>query len=129
MSNNGNETSHENNNLPATGDALPPWVVKMRQAAQSVIQPSDIEAIVRKQVDKAKEGDPAALKFVFEQVLGGAALKGATFVQNNFTSESRPDKPTPARPRSGEKIDVMSRRAAAGLPLNQLGDGPKDSEG
>lgn len=64
---------------------MPSWVLKMREAAQAAITEADLIDIVKMQVALAKKGNPAALKFVFDQVLGGAALKGATFVQQNFS--------------------------------------------
>jgi len=42
---------------------------------------------VKKQVERAKAGDAGAIKFVFDQVLGGP-LKGAQFVQNNFHGDT-----------------------------------------
>jgi hypothetical protein len=56
----------------------------MRAAAQAGITEDDVKEIVANQVARAKTGDQAALKFVFEQVLGGNELKGATFVQHNY---------------------------------------------
>jgi plasmid stability protein len=42
----------------------------LRAAMFNGITEDDVRAIVAKQVERAKEGDPASLKFVFEQVLG-----------------------------------------------------------
>src|SRR5690349_8466779 len=86
--------------ITMSGEVLPPWVAKMREAAMNSITEADIKEIVQAQVKRAKEGNAAALKFVFEQVLGGAQLQGATFVQNNYAAEAaaRPDKPTDAAP-------------------------------
>lgn len=102
---------------------IPAWMAVMRSAAMKAIGEDDIEQMIRAQVEAAKKGDRKALEFVFNTVLGGASLRGATFVQNVFTSDSSPALPTPERPGSNKKLDVMAARAAAGLPLHQVGDG------
>lgn len=105
---------------------MPPWMAMMRAAAMKAVNEEDIEAIVRKQVEKAKAGDQQALKFVFDHVLGGQQLKGATFVQNNFHGEGAdPNKPTPARPGTKSKLEKMRQRVAAGLPATNDKDGPE----
>lgn len=107
-----------------TQQVLPPWVMKMRQAAMDAISENDIKAIVQAQVERAKKGDANALKFIFDQVLGGAELKGATFVQNVYQGDGeRPDKPTAARPGSAEKIEVMRRRVESRNGACVGGDG------
>ncbi len=93
---------------------LPPWMAKMRAAATNAITETDIAEIVQNQVKRAKAGDQNAIKFVFDQVLGGAQLKGATFIQNNFGGES-PDKPTDAVPGTPAKLETIRRRVAAGM--------------
>lgn len=106
---------------------LPPWMLALRTAAQDAIKPADITEIVRQQVERAKKGDDKAIRFVFDYALGGSALKGATFVQNNFTGEAAPNRPTAARPGTNGKLRTMEQRAAAGLPLSRADDGPMDS--
>lgn len=98
--------------LPDPTAGLPPWMVLMRQAAMKCIRPGDIEQMVQAQIDKAKGGDEKALKFVFEQVLGGASLKGATFIQNVYPEA--PEKPAYCPPGSNGKIRKMQQRVAAG---------------
>lgn len=78
---------------PTAGPAVPAWVATMRAAAQKMVTPADIEQIVANQVEAAKRGDRNAIRFVFEQVLGGAQPKAATFIQNNYHG---PAEPTPA---------------------------------
>jgi len=97
---------------------VPAWIATMRKAAFASITPEDVEAIVKAQITRAKEGDKNAIKFVFEQLLGGAAMKGASFVQNNYNADSqeRPDQPTSQCPGSQSKIETMRRRVEAGLP-------------
>jgi len=104
---------------------MPPWMALMRRAAMKAVTEEDIAAIVRKQVEKAKTGDQAAMKFVFDHVLGGQQLRGATFVQNNFHGDADPNKPTAARPGTKAKIDRMRERVAAGLPATNDDDGPE----
>lgn len=67
-------------------NVLPPWMLALRQAAEEAINTTDVSEIVKKQVELAKGGDQRAAKFVFDQLLGGAALKGATFIQNNYAA-------------------------------------------
>ncbi len=95
---------------------MPSWVAAMRQAAMDGISEQDVREIVAHQVALAKDGDKNALKFVFDQVLGGAHIKGATFVQNNNYDGINPGKPTPHKPGSKEKVELMRRRVEAGLP-------------
>lgn len=94
---------------------LPAWVQNMRAAAQKVLKQEDVEEIVKNRVEAAKKGDKHAIRFVFDQVLGGVPVKAAQIVQNNFYGEAdRPDKPTKALPGSRAKIEAMRRRVASG---------------
>lgn len=116
------------NDLPSPfegGDGLPPWMSMMRNAAMKHVTQADIDQIVKSQMDLAKKGDRNAIKFVFDQLLGGASFRGATFVQNNYSTEDhkRPDKPSRAKPGSEEKIRLMRRRIEAGTDACQNGDG------
>lgn len=70
-------------------DGMPAWMVSMRRAAQEVVKEADIREIVQTQMQKAKSGDKEAIKFVFEQVLGGSAFKGATFIQTQKNYHGR----------------------------------------
>ena len=71
-------------------NGMPAWVIRMREAAQKCIKETDIEEMVQAQVALAKKGNPAALRFVFEQVLGGGSLKGMTLVQENHYAGDSP---------------------------------------
>ncbi len=104
---------------------LPNWMMAMRQAAMDAISEKDVKAIVRSQIDKAKQGDRNALRFVFDYVLGGQQMRGATFVQNNNYGDASPNQPTTARPGTTRKLGAMRRRAEAGLPLTADDDGPE----
>jgi hypothetical protein len=94
---------------------MPPWMAKMRAAVCDIITPGDIEEIVKNQVARAKSGDPAAIKFVFDQLLGGG-MKGATFIQNNNYGDEGAGKPSNAVPGTPAKLDLIRRRVEAGLP-------------
>ncbi len=118
--------SNSESNPPAPTHGLPPWMTMMRQAAMNCIKEADIEQMVQAQVDKAKAGDEKALKFVFEQVLGGASMKGATFVQNIYGET--PEKPTHCLPGSNGKIDKMQQRVAAGRGVFNDQDDQADVE-
>ena len=72
----------------------------------------------------AKKGEPKALKFVFDYVVGAQHFKGATFIQNNNYATGAPDHPTDDRPGTPAKLATMGRRAAAGLPRCRADDGP-----
>jgi hypothetical protein len=114
----GNKLLRQDDNF----DGLPPWLAQMRKAVLDGVSQEDIKEIVANQLKKAKEGDPHAIKFVFGQILGGDAFKGATFIQNNYHGKDEPSKPVDAKPGSKDKIDAMRRRVEAGLDLQQPGD-------
>lgn len=84
-------------------DSAPSWLTELRRAAADALKPEDVKAIIQHQIDAAKKGDRGAIKFVMEQLLGGAALKGATFVQNIY--EGR-EPPRDAAPR-GEQVEPV----------------------
>lgn len=106
-------------------EGLPPWLAAMRRAAMEGVTEKDVTDIVAHQIALAKKGDHKAIKFVFDQVLGGNQLKGATFIQNNTYGDA-PDatKPTKHAPGSNGKIETMRRRLNAGVPLTRSDDGP-----
>jgi hypothetical protein len=84
---------------PAPSTPVVNWIQAMRNAAQGALKQEDVEAIVANQVAKAKQGDQAAIKFVFDQLLGGP-MKGATFVQNVYNppaDEPAAEEPPPPR--------------------------------
>lgn len=101
-------------------EALPPWLAQMRRAAREGIAESDVTEIVKKQVELAKKGDQRALKFVFDTVLQGEQMKGATFIQNNNYGD--PAAPTNALPGTDSKLRKMQARRDAGLPLTDQRD-------
>ena len=86
-----------------------------------------MEAIIANQVKAAKEGNKDAIKFVFEQLLGGSHMRGATFIQNNWGKNADPRAPAMALPGSPDKIETMRRRVAAGLSPTAEGDAKPDA--
>jgi len=96
-------------------EVVPAWIQGLRQAAAGLLKQSDIEEIVKGQIKRAKAGDKNAIKFVFDQLLGGSYMRGATFIQNNYAGGNG-QKPggTKALPGSSEKVEEMRRRVTAG---------------
>jgi hypothetical protein len=83
--------------IPSTN----PWVAKLREAMFDAVTEADIQAIVKHLVEKAKKGDPAALKMVFEYLLGGP--KGpVTMTQNNLYLD-----PPAERPRTTDECEAV----------------------
>jgi hypothetical protein len=94
---------------------LPPWMAKMRRAAMDAISEEDIKAIVQNQVKRAKDGDAHAIRFVFDQVLGGGQMKGATFIQNNYPADDNPQKAVDLTKVSHEqRLEMVRRRVNSG---------------
>ncbi|HUX16240.1 MAG TPA: hypothetical protein VMW52_07185 [Phycisphaerae bacterium] len=103
---------------------VPPWIQRMREMSQKHLTEDVVESIVVGQIERAKKGDRNAIRFVFDQLMGGQALRGATFVQNNYGGDfcEPPDKPLP--PKGPARIEAMRRRAEQRRPLTDLGDEP-----
>ena len=104
---------------------VPSWITNLRSAAMNVLTQNDVEAIVKAQIAQAKKGDKNAIKFVFDQLLGGASIRGATFIQNNYPGED-PAKPTKAVPGTEDKIRRMRKRLAAGQSAFNPADNQRD---
>ena len=96
-----------------TRTMLPPWMVMMQAAARKLLSEADVEAIIQVQIDAAKKGDQKAARFVFEQLMGGAAMKGATFVQHVYPEGQRS---LPAAVDAVETPASLARPAAAVEP-------------
>jgi hypothetical protein len=118
--------------LPPASEAVAPWVQKLRAAMFDAITETDIQEIVKNLVKRAKDGDPGAVKMLFDYVLGGrqASTQAATIeTQNNLILP--PPRPTRARPGSRQKVLAMAERAQKGLSLNHdddAGFGGSDEE-
>jgi len=103
---------------------LPPWMQAMRDALAGTITQEELTAVMKAQIEKAKEGNTRAAKFVFDQVRLNTAPEHTTLIQNNYHDGAKPPKkPTPALPGSEEKIEIMRRRLEAGVPLTHRMDG------
>lgn len=99
--------------------AVAGWQASLRQAAFNAINADDVRQIVEGMVKKAKEGDVAATKVVFELFLGGKQ----SLTQNNVVIEALPEKSTDAPPGSRRKIDELAARARNGKALFHPADG------
>jgi hypothetical protein len=108
---------------------LPAWMQSIRDAVSQSIKPEDLKAIMGKQIEKAKQGDERAAKFVMDQARNFSEMRGMTLVQNNnyynvaAGAVAPPDAPAPAG--TSVKVDRMARRLEAGLPLHDSRDRPK----
>jgi len=88
---------------------------KLRTAVFNAISEADVIDVVKGIVEKAKEGDRVALKYLFDYILGGQVT---TAVQNNFYIEGEPKvEPTDAPPGTIAKVGVLAKRAKNGEPL------------
>jgi rubrerythrin len=96
----------------------------MRDVAHKHLTEDVVEKIILGQIEAAKKGDRNAIKFVFDQLMGGAAFKGATFIQHNYGSEfgEQHAHPTAARPGTPDKLAVMRKRIENGQSTTQAGD-------
>ena len=122
-------------NLPKTTDESVAYMAKMRNAAQTGVTEADITGIVRAQVAKAKAGDAAAIKFVFERVIGGLGMDGATIVQENHyhievDEERKVRLAEPLPEAQSDRVKRMRERLDAGLdPVLPADVDGRDPEG
>lgn len=101
----------------ASQSGVPAWMASLRQAAFDAVSESDITAIVAKQVEKAKEGDPAAVKLVFDLFLKGGPQ---SMTQNNVIIEAETPQakhPTKAKAGTVGKLETLIERAGKGESL------------
>jgi superfamily II DNA or RNA helicase len=96
-------------------EMVPEWIQRMRDAATKHLTSDVVERIVCNQIKRAENGDKDAIKFVFDNLMGGSALKGATFIQNNYHDKPVEKKPVKSLTRE-ERIEHMRRRVAEGKP-------------
>ncbi len=102
----------------------PQWLAALKSAMPSG---EDLKKIMETQVAKARDGNRAAAKFVFDQVhkmQQSERKQPVTIVQNNFYGDD-PANPVSAEPKTPKKIESMAQRAAARLPLTQPADALK----
>jgi hypothetical protein len=106
----------------------PPWLKALRESMAGAIEPSDLKEIMQAQVDKAKQGDERAAKFVFNQahrMMQAEQQKRLTVIQNNYydtPAEQRPDTPAEMAAGSDAKIRKMRNRLRDGRPLTDPRD-------
>jgi hypothetical protein len=86
------------------GSEMAACVEKLRAAMMGAVSEQDVIEIVKRQVQRAKEGDPHALKFVMEYVLGGR--QGVQQLTQQIVVNIR--KRTKARPGSLGKVPQRS---------------------
>lgn len=94
------------------------WMTRLRTAMFENVTEQDVAEIAQALVRKAKEGDLAATRLLFNYVLGSSTVN----VKQAVILQDRPLAPLPApatvaMPQTREKLEVMAKRAAAGLPL------------
>ena len=105
---------------------LPAWIKQMRAAVRESVSDEDLQAIIQAQVDKAKEGDQKAAKFVLDQLGQLASLKGVKIEQHNHhyhaggeagesDGEAQTDESPPAC--KSERVERMRARYAQGKPV------------
>ena len=112
-------------------EMVPEWIQRMRDAAQKHLTPDVVDRIILNQIKRAEGGDAKAIQFVMDYLMGGKALKGATFIQNNNygNGDANPAKPTKLLPGSAAKVELLRRRIAAGMNTDQPGDVGAAGEG
>lgn len=109
--------------LEKVSGGVPAWMAEMRAAMFDAVTPADIRAIMQKQVEKAKSGDPAATKLVLEYITG--ANRKIEAVQHNYYDGPPPREPidpTDAPPKSPAKLEVMRKRVLNGESTHHAAD-------
>jgi len=109
---------------------LPPWLQTLRDAMGGAIKGEDLQAVMGKQVEAAKEGDIKAARFVFDQAhkmlqANTQALPPVTIVQNNYydtPAAERPDAPVVPEDPKEARIRKLRNRVRAGSPLSKDDD-------
>ena len=107
-------------NLPKVRSEPGAWMQKMRDALFDGISEADMTAIMRKQVEKAKEGDVTAAKFVVDLVAAKPPTKQTLII--NEAPAAAPSTPTTARAGTRGKLQVLADRAARGESLHHPDD-------
>lgn len=93
------------------------WAERLRSTAMAAVEDTDVEEIMRKQVEKAKAGDAAAARFVLGLVMNQPKVEVRKVVVNRGGK---------GKAGGGEKARDRVRRLAA-LHLNQHGDTHHDA--
>jgi len=105
---------HNGSGVPARQPDIIGWQAQMCDIVLEEINGDAMRQVIRAMVAKAKGGDLPAARLILSYAVGSPGRRDP---------EERG--PTPAVAGSNEKIEVLARRRAAGLPLHQNGDGPK----
>lgn len=100
-------------------DPVVGWQAELRQAAYNALSGDDVKEIVEAIVKKAKQGDPAACKMVFEYLLGGKGGPASPGTVNNVQVNyaGPPNDSPPSRPIRQAKLDRLRERASNGEAL------------
>lgn len=90
------------------------WAEKLRMAAFEGIKESDVTEIVAAQVQKAKEGDPKAIKFVMEMIGSTAAIAASPpppihVTVNGVRGKTKPRQARPTMVESSDKGPNMGQ--------------------
>jgi len=101
-------------NVPARQPDIIGWQAQMCDVVLEEINADAMRDVIRAMVEKAKGGDLPAARLILSYAVGSPGRR-----------DREDPGPTPAMAGSNEKIEVLARRRAAGLPLHQNGDGPK----
>lgn len=95
------------------------WQAEMRAAFLDSIDTHAIREIVGAVAERAKKGDLAAARLILSYAIGNAPRAGIEPAE----PDRAPGSPTLAPAGSREKIEVLARRVASGLPIHHNGDG------
>jgi hypothetical protein len=110
---------------PSAGELMkpPPWLEALRSAMSDSIKADDVAAVMKKQVEMAKDGDLRAASFVMNQAhklmtTQAKQQPAVTIVQNNYFDSPRPDEPIePGDDKNGNVERKLRARARAGEPI------------
>jgi hypothetical protein len=91
------------------------WQLSLRQAMFEALDADSVREIVRKLVERAKDGDLAAARLVLNYAVGGATVKVNNAVI--VTNAPLPSAPSEGLPGSDLRFSDMARRAERGQPL------------
>lgn len=74
--------------------AFPPWMQTLRAAVDAELKDDDLQGIVRAFVDKAKQGDEKAARFVLEYLMGGKLAPQNVTIHNHYEANGTAPKQT-----------------------------------
>lgn len=94
------------------------WAEKLRDAAYDAIREDDVKEIIRKQVERAKEGDAKATSFLLNFL-----TKPAPAIKVEQVVVSEPARPRKAKTEKGDKSAALHRRRRATAKI--LAQGPR----